>query len=152
MQRIFLLLVLSIVFMSCNDNEESVKTKFGIEKNADRVPLHLVAVDPGTKIEEDISLEGRRFIFVNQREAGISSPAYLRKIIVLDSARNAISTEEDYFKNPGESKYLVTTHRYYSGETTITLQADGGSILVSKEQADSILRAWSIKQNPFSGQ
>ncbi len=80
----------------------------------------------------------------------IYRPEYLRKIIVLDSARNAISIEDDYFKNPRENQDLIISHKYYSGQTTIMLGSDDWSIYISKKQADSLLKVWHIKQNPFS--
>lgn len=147
--KIFFYLILLLSLVACNNDLESLKKKFGIDQNITRAKLSLVPVTPEMRIVADPTLEDRRFIFVNEQEPGLTSPAYLRKIIVLDSAANSLSLEEDYFKNPNENKYLIIQHQYYSGKTNINFQEDDQKIEVGRQQADSILNSWYIKQNPF---
>ena len=148
--RILIILILTSALCSCEINLESIKTKHGIEQNAKRAALYLVPVEPGMEVNEDKSYEGRRFIFVNKVEKTITSPEYLRKIIILDYNRDSVAIEDDFFKNPNENMEIIVTHKYYLGKTTIELQSNDGAMPVNVKQADSILRSWHIKQNPFS--
>src|SRR5687768_9841282 len=107
MNKILLFATIITVLGSCADDLESIKIKFGTNQNSKRVIHHLVQINENFKLKEDESYQGRRFIFVNKNQLGISSPEYLRKIIMLDSAGNSILYEEDYFSNPTEKKELV---------------------------------------------
>ena len=120
-----------------------------MNKNADRAKYHLLPVVSSYEITEDHTYEKRRFIFVNKHEQEMSSPGYLRKIIMLDSTRKAISYEQDYFKNPAEGRWLVVSHNYVTSETGIELQAENTTEPLNIFQADSILSAWKIAENPF---
>jgi hypothetical protein len=153
------LALIYLIICSCSGKNKlnSIRQTFGLDQNNAR-KFRLVAVEPNFKLTEDISIEGRRFIFVNDEESKLTVPGYLRKIILLDSTKQYISLEEDYFKNPVEKKYLIVQHVYSTSLTTISLQyiaedpGGGSSVFINMAQADSVLRSWNISRNPFLGQ
>jgi hypothetical protein len=149
-------LICTLLFTcSCNDKLKSIGKTFGTDQNEIRKQLHLVPVDSAFQLNEDISIEGRHFIFVNKKESQISGPEYLRKSILLDTLQQKISDEEDYFKNPVEKKYLIINHDYITNKTSIVLQdivdhpSNSMSVNLDNKQADSVLSSWKISINPF---
>jgi hypothetical protein len=153
-KAILLVFLLSIFYSSCQDDLKQIEGKFGVGGNDVREKLHLVAVDPTFKVKEDLSVEGRRYIFVNKHEPDITKSEYLVKIILLDSSRQYIISEEDHFKNPIEGKYLVVHHSYIDNSTNIDLQTISENInnkanSLNSNQADSVLKTWRISLNPF---
>ena len=149
------LLCCIILFYSCSDNLKTVRKTFGTDKNSSRQALHLVTVDPAFQLIEDNSLEDRRFIFVNKKEAELKTSDFIRKTILLDTTKQNITIEEDTYKNPDDKKYLIVTHDYLSGLTNIDLQditeypSNNTSAKIDIKQADSILKSWKITINPF---
>jgi hypothetical protein len=130
---------------------KNIKNKFGVDQNAIRQKLNLVAVDPAFKLKEDV---GERYIFVNKHEPDITGPEFLTKIIVLDSSGQSIQSEEDDYKNPIEGKHLIVHHNYFDSSTNIYLEIiseniNNKSINLTIKQADSILKSWKIGVNPF---
>lgn len=144
-----------ITCYSCNDKLQDIRKTFGTDKNIDRKDLYLVTVDPRFQLNEDPGDEGRLFIFVNKKELELKTPDFLRKIILLDSARQHIMLEQDHFKNPVERKYLIAGHDYFSGRTIIYLEdindslPGNRSVAVNLKQADSIVKSWNVQTNPF---
>jgi hypothetical protein len=143
-----------VCLCSCKTKLHDIRAKFGTGQNEGRNALHLVTVEDTFSIKEDISVEGRRFIFVNIREENVTVPAFLRKIILLNSSGQKLQSEEDYYKNPVEAKYLIVQHDYQNGTTNIDLQPisqniDDRVISLDNRQADSIHKSWNIKTNPF---
>ena len=156
MKKLTFFITYIIIFnCSCNDKLNDIRKTFGTDQNSVRQGLHLVPVDPTFQFKEDISVEGRRFIFVNKEENKLTTSDYLRKIILLDTSNRNISIEEDYFKNPIEKKYLIISHYYKTNLTNLVLQnisetpLNNESISVDNIQADSILKSWKISRNPF---
>jgi len=155
MKFYYLLLCFTILYYSCSDNLKTARKTFGEEKNASRQALHLVSVDPAFKIIEDNSLANRRFIFINKIETELENPDFLRKSILIDKTKQHITIEEDTYKNPNIKKYLIVTHDYLSNFSNIELQdineyvSNNASIKIDTRQADSILKSWKIKTNPF---
>jgi hypothetical protein len=154
-KSIFVLVYITIFNCSCNDNLKGIRKTFGTGQNIARQKYHLVPVTDSFQLNEDDAVEERRFIFVNKKESKLEVPGYLRKIILLDTSKQYISFEEDYFKNPVEKMYLIVRHEYISNLTHVTLQtiaddpmySQGQSI--TEKQADSILKSWKISLNPF---
>jgi hypothetical protein len=156
MKRITLIIIyIAILNCSCSNKLKDIRKKFGTEQNNVRQRLHLVSVDPTFELKEDITVENRRYIFVNKKETELTTPNYLRKIILLDTSKQIISFEEDHFMNPIEKKYLIISHDYKTNLTTIELQNISGNPSNSESkyvdiiQADSILKSWKISLNPF---
>ncbi|MFT3827828.1 MAG: hypothetical protein QM731_28180 [Chitinophagaceae bacterium] len=161
MNRIFFFIVcVAIAGCSSDTKMEPIREKFGTNKNALRKGLHLVPVDAALHIIEDASVEGRRFIFMYKPETEMSEAGFLRKIILLDTLKQNIWREEDYFKNPSEKRYLVTTHDYRDNQTTIAVQdiaddqykgqpAYSNSWAINTAEADSVLQSWKVTLNPF---
>jgi|GEM_PF-2696601 len=151
-----LLLFFLLLLGACKNRLEDIYKKFGTDLNKDRLQFHLVVVDPNSfQIVEDPSDKRRRYIFVDHTENKLSYPAFLRKIIMLDSTRQKLSFEEDYFKNPAQRKYIVIRHDYTFNSTDVYLQSfmDLYSTTESKwidnKQADSVLKSWNVSRNPF---
>ncbi len=141
---------LVILTISCKTNIDKIRSDFGVKQNENRIKLHLAPVDLESDFKEDITYEARRFIFVNENEKSITSPAFLRKTIMLDSSGKKVLSEEDYYANPISNSYLIVTHSYFDGKTMIVLQANHESSFLSVAQADSVLRSWSVDVNPFT--
>src|SRR5689334_15617543 len=72
------------IFVACKQKPSNNSEQFGINQNAARKNLHLVAVDPAFKVKEDFSKEGCILIFVNKREPEIRQPEFLSKTVRLD--------------------------------------------------------------------
>lgn len=143
-----------IVCLSCNNKLKEIEKKFGEGYNAGREQLHLVKTEPGKKWIDGGTPDDRRFIYVFNHDTEMKAPGYLHKTIMLDSSGQRISYEQDEFKNPADGFYLEVMHEYYSGKTSIGLQtaapnAAAGSTALSNAQADSVLKAWKVKPNPF---
>jgi hypothetical protein len=62
---------IGILNCSCNNKLKHIRKKSGAGQNNVRQKLHLVSIDPIFQLNEDISVENRRFIFINKKKPGL---------------------------------------------------------------------------------
>ena len=143
-------MALSIVISSCDDNLETIRTRFGTDLDAERARLHMVVVGTNFTLVENKMMGGRMYMFINKSGKDVSTPSYLRKLVMLDTSLTKISFEEDYYTNPAEEKDLVIKHDYLRIKTTLTLYTKNEISDLDASAADSILRTWKTGFNPFN--
>lgn len=147
-------IVLLLVFASCNlesREKRKLRKNFGSSFNEQRKKLGAHPVTGNMRLTEDLA--GARYIFINRHQPDMKSPAFVRKVIIVDRAVNQITHETDIYYNPIEQKELDYEFAIAREMTVITLQntRDPARMInyndkgISFAKADSILRAWGIE-------